>query len=71
MQESAVAESRSIELMMVLHRRVGDAVLVSDTGDVRHAVMLPMGAIRVEMSRVNGFVMITMPERLARDRGLV
>ena len=60
-----------IELMMVLHRRVGDGVLVSDTGDVKRAVMLPMGAIRVEMVRAPGFVMITMPERLARQKGLV
>ena len=71
MQESTAVESRSLELMMVLHRRVGDAVLVSDTGDVRHAVMLQMGAIRVEMARAAGFVMITMPERLARQKGLV
>lgn len=71
MQESVVAESRSIELMMVLHRRVGDAVLVSDTGDVKRAVMLPMGQIKVAMARAAGFVIVTMSDRLARDKGLV
>ena len=71
MQESLAADSKSIELMLVLHRRVGDTVLVSDTGDVRRAVILPMGAIRVEMARAAGFVNITMSERLAREKGLV
>lgn len=71
MEVSTAAESRSIELMMVLHRRVGDGVLVSDTGDVRRAVMLPMESIKVEMARAPGFVIITMSDRLARDKGLV
>lgn len=71
MGDVQMAESKSIELMMVLHKRVGEDVLVSDTGDVRHAVILPMGSIKVEMSRVAGFVDITMPERMAREKGLV
>lgn len=71
MSDVQIAESRSIELMMVLHRRGGDTVLVSDTGDVKRAVTLPMGQIKVEMARAPGFVLVTMPERMAREKGLV
>lgn len=71
MQESVAVASNSIDLMMVLHRKTGDDILVSDTGDPGDAVSIPAAAVKIAMAKTPGFVVITMPERLAREKGLV
>lgn len=71
MSEPIAAESNSIALMMVLHSKTGDDVLVSDTGDLKDAVNLPAAAVKIVMASTPGFVVITMPEQLAMDKGLI
>lgn len=71
MSESPAAESSSLALMMVLHRHDGDDVLVSDTGDLKDAVSLPAAAVKIVMASTPGFVVITMTEQMARDKGLI
>lgn len=71
MRESSAAESSSLDLMMVLHKKTGDDVLVSDTGDMKDAVSIPTAAVKIAMASTPGFVVVTMSEQLARDKGLI
>ncbi len=73
---STFARSDLIDLALVIHHetRPGEAdlgaVLVSETGDRRKAVWLPKEAIEIE--RKGGVtVVVTLPERLAIEKGLV
>lgn len=73
---SRFSRSDLIDLALVIHHetRVGEdgqgAVLVSDDGDRRKAVWLPKAAVEIE--RKGGVdVVVTLPERLAIEKGLV
>lgn len=55
---------------MRLHQVAAKAILVSDDGDRKNAVFLPLSQLTyVHASR--GIVTVTLPEWLARDRGLI
>lgn len=73
---SSFARSDVIDLALVIHHEThpGEAnlgaILVSETGDRRKAVWLPKKAIEIE--RKGGVaVVVTLPERLATEKGLV
>lgn len=64
-----------IDLAVVIHhetkpgRANEGAILVSDDGDRTKAVWLPKSAVEIE--RRNDATILTLPERLAIDKGLV
>ena len=59
-----------IDLMVHVHHRTDKAVLVSDDGDRKGAVWLPLSAIEIE-ELPGGITQITLPEQLALDKGLI
>lgn len=58
-----------IDLELHLHHETDRAVLVSDTGDKADAVWLPKS--QVEIAEWGAHHMVTLPEWLAEERGLV
>ena len=65
-----MGNSDLIDLTMQLHHETAKAVLVSDDGDKRNAVWLPLSQIEIER-KAKGAVVVTMPEWLAIQQGLV
>jgi hypothetical protein len=69
-------KSDLVDLTLQLHHEtwpgIADhgAVLVSDDGDKRKAVWLPKSAVEIER-KPKAIVIVTMPERLAIEKGLV
>ena len=63
-------KSDLIDLTMQLHAETGKAVLVSDDGDKVRAIWLPLSQVEIER-KASGIVVVTMPEWLAIQRGLV
>lgn len=61
----------TIDLTMRLHHETDRAVLVSDDGEEKHAVWLPKSQIEYEKAKSPGHVVVTLPEWLATDKGLV
>ena len=53
-----------------IHHTTERAVLVSDDGDVERACWLPLSQVEIEMKRPP-IAEITMPEWLAKERGLI
>lgn len=47
------------------------AILVSETGDKGNAVWLPKSQCEIENDGHTNFITVTLPEWLARDKGLV
>lgn len=58
------------DLTMQLHHDTGMAVLVSETGDEKKAVWLPRSQVEVEVIKGN-IVEVTLPEWLAKEKGLI
>ena len=76
--------SSTIDLEMVLHYDTGKAVQVSDTGEEKRAVWLPSSQIQINRNgrdvpavkndgqhTILPVVMVTMPEWLAKSKGLI
>lgn len=62
-------KSDLVDLTMILHHQTPSAILVSDTED-GEKVWLPKS--RIELEDVSGrIVVVTMPERLALEKGLI
>lgn len=59
-----------VDLTMRLHHETAKAVLVSDDGDKAHAVWLPLSQVEIE-HKPKGIVVVTLPEWMATDKGLV
>ncbi|VFU07883.1 hypothetical protein [Methylocella tundrae] len=70
------ARSDIIDLALVIHHETKPgmknegAILVSDDGDREKAVWLPKAAVEFEITSPD-VATVTMPERLAIDKGLV
>lgn len=47
------------------------AILVSETGEKDDAVWLPKSQIEIENDGHKNFITVTLPEWLAKDKGLV
>jgi hypothetical protein len=62
-------KSDLIDITMSRHMETPLAVFVSTTGDTKDAVWLPKSQIEIEHKA--GLVIITMPEWLAYDKGLI
>ncbi|MAB00139.1 MAG: hypothetical protein CMN87_12275 [Stappia sp.] len=66
------------DIAMVEHKRTRDAVRVSVAGDERRAMWLPLSQVRVHTRETNDLILgggapvvVTAPEWLARERGLM
>jgi hypothetical protein len=77
-------KSDLLDLTLVEHHRTEKAVLVSDTGEESKAIWLPLSRVEIEDAKktVRGMlkngqvctlplVTVTLPERLAIEKGLV
>ena len=66
----ASGKSDLIDLGVELHHRTDRAVLVSDDGDRDKAVWLPLSQIEIEQMEGATYT-VTLPEWLAKDKGLI
>jgi hypothetical protein len=64
------AKSDLVDLTMQLHAETEKAVLVSDDGEEAKAIWLPLSQVEIER-KAKGVVVVTLPEWLATQRGLV
>jgi hypothetical protein len=64
-----------IDLTLQRHAETKLAILVSDDGDAKRAVWLPLSQVEVAVAPgtggSKGLVLVTLPEWLATERGLV
>lgn len=60
-----------VEIKLELHRETEKAILVSDDGDRDNAVWLPVSQITMRPVGDGEIVVVTMPEWLALDKGLI
>lgn len=60
-----------IDLTLHLHAKSSKAILVSETGDAVKAVWLPVSQIEVIPGRAKSIVVVTLPEWMAVEKGLV
>jgi hypothetical protein len=61
-----------IDIAGVIHHQTEKAILFSDDGDREKAVWLPKSVVEVEHDpKKPDHVTVTMPERIAKDRGLI
>lgn len=63
-------KSDLLDITVQLHHETPKAILVSDDGDKDKAVWLPFSQCEVER-KSGGIVIVTLPEWLATDKGLV
>jgi len=63
-------KSDLVDVACHIHHTTERAVLVSDDGDVERACWLPLSQVEIEMKRPP-IAEITMPEWLAKERGLI
>lgn len=59
-----------IDIKMKVHAETKKAILVSDDEDRDKAIWLPLSQIEIERLQ-KGFIMVTLPEWLAIEKGLV
>jgi len=67
-----MGDSELVDIAGCLHHETDKAILFSDTADEKDAVWLPKS--RCEYQRDGGqerFVTVTMPEWLAKEKGLI
>lgn len=61
-----------IDLTVSLHAETAKAILVSDDGTKERAVWIPKSQCEVEPhERYAAIVTVTMPEWMAKDKGLI
>jgi hypothetical protein len=63
-------KSDIIDIAVQVHHATERAVLVSDDGDRDNAVWLPLSQVEIERGD-RGQAVVTLPEWLAKERGLV
>jgi hypothetical protein len=77
-------KSDLVDLMLAKHNQTDKDVLVSDTGEEASAVWLPLSRVEIEEAKNTAkgklkgghtvtlqMIVVTMPERLAIEKGLV
>jgi hypothetical protein len=60
-----------IDIVCTLHAETEKAIFVSDDGEKDNAVWLPKSQIEYELRGRTGSTIVTMPEWLAKDKGLI
>jgi hypothetical protein len=64
-------KSDLVDVAGCLHAKTDKAILFSDTAHKEDAVWLPLSQCEVENDGHKNFVTVTMPEWLAKDKGLI
>lgn len=64
-------KSDLVDIAGVQHAETEKAILFSDTANKEDAVWLPKSMIEIEHDGHRNFITVTMPERLALDKGLI
>jgi len=64
-------KSDLIDVAVIRHAETEKAILVSETEDKKDAVWLPKSQIEVENDGHKNFVTVTLPEWLAKEKGLI
>lgn len=70
MDERITGKSDLIDVTVRLHHETARAILVSDDGDRDKAVWLPLSQVEIERQDKD-IVVVTLPEWLALDKGLI
>lgn len=65
-----MTDSRLIDVSVKLHYRTEKAVFVSDDGEEDNAKWIPLSQCEINSER-DGILEMTMPEWLAKDKGLI
>lgn len=65
-----MSKSDLIDVTVQLHMITERAVRVSDDGEDKNAVWLPLSQCEI-LKRPNGIAIVTLPEWLALDKGLI
>lgn len=60
-----------LDLTMHIHHETDAAIRASDTGEDKDAVWLPKSQIEIERKGSGPTAVITLPEWLAMDKGLI
>lgn len=60
-----------VDVAVVRHAETDRAILVSETAHREDAVWLPKSQIEIENDGHKNFVTVTLPEWLAKDKGLI
>ena len=66
-----MSKSDLIDVSAQLHRETDKAVLISDDGERDNAIWLPKSQIEFTLPDRKGVTTITLPEWLAKDKGLI
>lgn len=66
-----MGKSELVDLTVQKHAETTKAILVSDTGEEKDAVWLPLSQVEVEPGDKPGVVIVTCPEWLAMGKGLI
>lgn len=64
-------KSNLVDIAAVRHAETDKAILVSETGEKDDAVWLPKSQVEIENDGHKNFITVTMPEWLAKDKGLI
>lgn len=64
-------KSDLVDIAAVRHAETDKAILVSETGEKSDAVWLPKSQVEIENDGHKNFITVTMPEWLAKDKGLI
>lgn len=64
-------KSDLVDVAVVRHAETDKAILVSETAHKDDAVWLPKSQIEVANDGHKNFVTVTLPEWLAKDKGLI
>ena len=66
-----MTKSDLVDIEVVIHAETDKAIKVSNDGEKANAVWLPKSMIEIEPNLGIGIVIISLPERLALDKGLI
>jgi hypothetical protein len=64
-------KSNLIDILGFQHVETERAIRFSETGDDKDAVWLPRSQIEIEPASKAGYITVTMPEWLAKEKGLI
>lgn len=64
-------KSDIVDISVQLHHETEKAVLVSDNGNKDKAIWIPKSLIEISQADKNGIVEISLPEWMAKSKGLI
>jgi len=66
-----MSKSEIVDVSMHIHVETSKAILASDDGDKEKAVWLPKSQVEIDRPTKASDAIITMPEWLAKEKGLI